>query len=241
MLLWFKTILTYQKHFLWIRVGFCLRLHVSICLCSVFMLCLGNSTREIRILKTASSVPWEICCFCLFVTFSMTWSEQFNSALYFCMSVFVCACVCRSVLTGKLEVDGSVSAVIPLSQKLWKWTPCTLSAENTQFAEGKCWNSYWFMAILSLLIGCVGLIAVVYIYKRTADNTQVCFHVNCSLQLQFWEMCWFAHYVSVWFQDSEKNRPGAPGLNICIDYKSKYPSYKKMFCKMKTLKESYSA
>ncbi|KAK7110246.1 ectonucleoside triphosphate diphosphohydrolase 8-like [Littorina saxatilis] len=46
------------------------------------------------------------------------------------------------------------------------------TSENTQFAEGKCWNSYWFMAILSLLIGCVGLIAVVYIYKRTADNTQ---------------------------------------------------------------------
>ncbi|KAK7508685.1 hypothetical protein BaRGS_00000251 [Batillaria attramentaria] len=37
---------------------------------------------------------------------------------------------------------------------------------------GGCWNSYWFMAVLSVLIGAAGMVAILFIYLRTSDNTQ---------------------------------------------------------------------
>ena len=49
----------------------------------------------------------------------------------------------------------------------------SFSTDNPYMAGAGCWNSYWFMALLSLLIGCAGLIAITFIYLRKADNTQV--------------------------------------------------------------------
>ena len=55
-----------------------------------------------------------------------------------------------------------------------------LSTDSPHMAGGGCWNSYWFMALLSLLIGCAGLIAITYIYMHKVDNTQVQYWNNAE-------------------------------------------------------------
>lgn len=119
------------------------------------------------------------------------------------------------------------------------------SSDNPEFAGGKCWNAYWFMTLLSFLIGALGFAAIITLYLRVPNNTQygVVFDAGSShtaMYIYKWEGDKI-NFTAVAIQDGEKctadgggissysNNTAAAGASLtkCLDSaKSQIPTEK---------------